>query len=269
MSTGRKDRAPRPRAPRTGLALLATLRLGVVALSIVTLVSMALGAGLSSVEDAANGATILTDENGRALYVTLDDSEGTSTCTGDCTANWQPLLVEGETTVAGDVDPTLVGSVTRDDGTEQVTYNGWPLYRYARDFNPNLRLGQGLGGVWYLVSVAGEPVGAPSASGGGAELSEEEVASLVSAGQQVFGQFCAACHGTTGRGGMGGPQLAGNTAVGDANHVLRQIVQGGSDMPAFGPFLSDEQVAAVATYVRRSWGNDHPAISAEEVSEYR
>jgi len=56
----------------------------------------------------------------------------------------------------------LLGTVQRRDGAMQVTYNGWPLYYYARDQNPGDTNGQdveGFGGEWYLVTPEGHPVG--------------------------------------------------------------------------------------------------------------
>jgi len=265
----RRQHARRNQSARTGKRrTFMAPGLRALALSLLVLGSVAAAVEVSSTQDASTSATILTDERGRALYVNLDEQGGTPLCTGDCTLNFTPVLAEGDTVVSGEVDASLLGTVTRDDGTVQLTYNGWPLYRFARDFNPVLRLGQGLNGVWYIVSVGGEPVGGPS-TGGGADLSPEEVAALVSAGQQVFSTFCASCHGSNGQGGMGGPSLVNNANVARADHVLRQIVNGGNDMPAFGSFLSDDQVAAVATYVRRSWGNDLPALTPEEVKEHR
>ena len=55
----------------------------------------------------------------------------------------------------------LLGTVERRDGAKQVTYNGWPLYYYARDQNPGDTNGQdveGFGAEWYLVTPDGNPV---------------------------------------------------------------------------------------------------------------
>ena len=64
--------------------------------------------------------------------------------------------------VAGDgVDATLLGTITRDDGTMQVTYNGHPLYTFVDDKASGDAGGQGkedAGGTWHLISPAGEPI---------------------------------------------------------------------------------------------------------------
>jgi predicted lipoprotein with Yx(FWY)xxD motif len=55
----------------------------------------------------------------------------------------------------------MFGTTTRTDGTVQVTYNGWPLYYYEKDKAPGDVTGQDVGGVWYVVSAAGEQVTTP------------------------------------------------------------------------------------------------------------
>src|SRR5699024_9053243 len=75
------------------------------------------------------------------------------------------------------------------------------------------------------------------------------------AGENIFQQNCATCHGANGTGGIG-PALAGNSALQDTQLVVSQIINGGGGMPAFGNVLSDQQIAEVATHIRNSWGND-------------
>lgn len=85
-------------------------------------------------------------------------------------------------------------------------------------------------------------------------------------GQQVFRQNCAVCHGNNGGGGIG-PALAGNNHLKDVQYVVNQILHGGGGMPTFGNQLSNEQIAAVATYVRTSWGNDFDQVSLQQVRQ--
>jgi hypothetical protein len=62
--------------------------------------------------------------------------------------------------VTGDVD-----TITRDDGTRQITLDGLPLYTYAADSHPGDVTGQGVGGIWWVVAADGAKVtGAPSPS---------------------------------------------------------------------------------------------------------
>lgn len=97
---------------------------------------------------------ILVDGEGRTLYLFDNDSGGSSTCTGDCASTWPPLAGPAE---AGEgADAALLGTTTRDDGREQVTYAGHPLYHFAGDSAPGDVAGQGRGEVWWVVSPAGE-----------------------------------------------------------------------------------------------------------------
>ncbi|MGE5251413.1 MAG: hypothetical protein ACM3QS_14520 [Bacteroidota bacterium] len=104
----------------------------------------------------------LVDCKGMSLYVTKDDTpnSGSSTCTGDCAKTWLPLTVaEGATPKAGDgVDDSLLSTITRDDGTLQVTYNGWPLYTYTGDTAAGDKNGVGMDNKWFLISAAGDPI---------------------------------------------------------------------------------------------------------------
>ncbi|HEY7400160.1 MAG TPA: hypothetical protein VH989_04610 [Actinomycetota bacterium] len=113
-------------------------------------------------DDSALGA-ILTDGKGNTLYAFAPDAQGPSTCYDDCAANWPAFLAKGELEVSGKAsDPTdakLLGTVKRDDGGKQVTYNDWPLYSFAGDQAPGETNGQGIGGVWHVMSPDGDPVG--------------------------------------------------------------------------------------------------------------
>lgn len=102
----------------------------------------------------------LVDQQGRALYLFTTDTQnsGTSACTGDCLTQWPPLMVTGTPQAGQGVDASLLGTITREDGTLQATYNGWPLYTYASDTGPGSTSGQGVGGVWFLVSGTGNSI---------------------------------------------------------------------------------------------------------------
>lgn len=115
----------------------------------------------------------LTDANGRALYLFLSDTSMMSNCTGDCATIWMPVRVTDANslpTVAEGMDKSLLGTIKRDDGTLQLSYNGWPLYYYSMDTAANDMTGQGVNDKWYLVTpegmgasiTAGEPGGGPA-----------------------------------------------------------------------------------------------------------
>lgn len=69
-----------------------------------------------------------------------------------------------------------------------------------------------------------------------------------SAGESVFAENCASCHGTTGGGGSA-PSLQRAELAEDRDRVADQIINGGGGMPPFGDQLSDQQIADVTAYV--------------------
>ena len=71
-------------------------------------------------------------------------------------AAWPPL--EGEPVAGDGADATLLGTVTRDDGTTQATYNGWPLYYFSADSTPGDTNGQTIDNVWWVISSAGDAI---------------------------------------------------------------------------------------------------------------
>ena len=68
---------------------------------------------------------ILVDADRMTLYIFDNDTEGVSNCSGGCLDAWPPFLSEGDP-VAGDGVTAVVGTITRDDGTMQVTVNRLP-----------------------------------------------------------------------------------------------------------------------------------------------
>ncbi|MDQ3399112.1 MAG: superoxide dismutase family protein [Deinococcota bacterium] len=134
------------------------LKVGLVAVMALGLSAFAQEVTLQVAEDETLG-DYLTDAAGMTLYLFLNDSENTSNCYDQCAENWPPLLSEGEPEAAEGVDASLIGTAERTDGSTQVTYNGWPLYYFARDENPGDISGQDVGEVWYVVSPEGERVG--------------------------------------------------------------------------------------------------------------
>jgi predicted lipoprotein with Yx(FWY)xxD motif len=97
----------------------------------------------------------LAGENGMTLYTKADDTTTSSTCSGSCTTTWPPFTIDtGEQVTAGAGVTGTIGTITRDDGSLQVTYNGHPLYYYSGDSKAGDSAGQGLGGIWYIADPA-------------------------------------------------------------------------------------------------------------------
>ena len=118
------------------------------------------GAATVNVAEVGTFGQALVDAEGRSLYLFTNDTQnsGTSSCTGDCLVEWPPLFTDGEPVAGEGVDAAMLGTIILPDGTSQVTYNGWPLYYFHEDAAPGDALGQGLGGVWFLVTPAGEMI---------------------------------------------------------------------------------------------------------------
>lgn len=230
-------------------------------------------------EHAEDEAGYLTDAEGRALYLYTDDEAGVSNCSGECAENWPPLLTQGPLIGLDGVAPGLLDTTEREDGSEQVTYIGHPLYYFAQDQAPGDINGQGAGDVWYLVSLTGEPLESLAVDVADEDVSDEEEGAdaeapeadpaLVQAGGQVYSQAtCIGCHGSNGEGGVG-VALAENGNLVDVDNVVSTILGGRGEMPSFASRLSDDDVAAVATYVRNTWGNAYGAVTPEDVAQRR
>jgi predicted lipoprotein with Yx(FWY)xxD motif len=100
---------------------------------------------------------ILTDADGRALYAFSKDVGGQSSCNASCEENWPPLLADGKPSGNG-VDSAKLKTVSREDGSKQIVIGKWPLYYFAGDTAPSDTQGQGMNGVWWLVSPDGKLV---------------------------------------------------------------------------------------------------------------
>lgn len=90
-------------------------------------------------------------------------------------------------------------------------------------------------------------------------------------GKAIFTKNCAACHQATGRGIQGAfPPLAGSAFVmGAPSEVATVLLKGRGGMPDFSASLEDEQIAAVLSYVRSSWGNKAEPLAAADVTALR
>lgn len=112
----------------------------------------------------------LVNAQGQALYMFTADQKGqSSACKDDCAEAWPPVYTEGDPEAAAPgLNAQLLGTITRDDGRKQVTYNGWPLYTYAGDASAGQVTGQDVkdhGGEWYLLSPQGEKIEAERPAG--------------------------------------------------------------------------------------------------------
>jgi mono/diheme cytochrome c family protein len=102
-------------------------------------------------------------------------------------------------------------------------------------------------------------------------------------GQQIYMTRCMACHHMEGEGMRGiFPPLAGTEWVtGDKERLIRIVLHGVSGeievagevynglMPGWRAMLTDDEIAAVLTYIRSEWSNDASAVTADEVAAVR
>ena len=81
---------------------------------------------------------------------------------------WPPVEAGSGTPELDGIDASLVGTVERSDGSQQLTLNGWPLYLFAKDTQAGDAKGQAVGDVWWVVGPDGKKISkkAPATTGG-------------------------------------------------------------------------------------------------------
>jgi predicted lipoprotein with Yx(FWY)xxD motif len=116
-----------------------------------------------SLGSAAGLGQVLVDSEGHTLYAFSADGGETSACEGPCAKAWPPLLDEnGEPQPSNGTAAARLGTITRADGTHQVTYAGHPLYSFGGDKQPGEANGNGasaFGGTWTALKGSGAPAG--------------------------------------------------------------------------------------------------------------
>jgi predicted lipoprotein with Yx(FWY)xxD motif len=130
--------------------------------------------GASATIGVANtslGST-LVNSTGRTLYLFKADVGTKSACTGACATAWPPLLATGKPLAGTGLTASKLGTITRSGGSQQVTYNGHPVYEFIKDQKPGQTTGQGVtafGAAWFALSPSGSQISAtpPSPATGG------------------------------------------------------------------------------------------------------
>jgi predicted lipoprotein with Yx(FWY)xxD motif len=114
---------------------------------------------LITTKQGKQGAILAYGPKRLTVYLFEADKGGASSCSGECATVWPP--VSGHPQASGQAVPSHLGTITRADGTTQVTYNGHPLYLYSRDKDNGDSYGQGLnsfGASWYVLTPSGNKV---------------------------------------------------------------------------------------------------------------
>lgn len=113
------------------------------------------------IEDRRDLGEIVVDSMGRTVYVFSKDSANEPTCYDACANTWIPLLAKNDPIGGIGIDVAAADTAPRRDGDDQVTYHGFPLYRYAGDNGSRDANGQGrdmFGGEWHVLTKAGRPL---------------------------------------------------------------------------------------------------------------
>jgi predicted lipoprotein with Yx(FWY)xxD motif len=137
-----------------GLAVAALVLFGLVVAGASSPAPAATGTGTVLKTTTIGGTTVLTNAKGFTLYSFAPDTTTASKCYGSCAVYWPPVT---GTAAASPGLPGRVGTIKRTDGSEQLTYNGHPLYTYIADTAPGQARGNNInlnGGVWHEVPAS-------------------------------------------------------------------------------------------------------------------
>jgi predicted lipoprotein with Yx(FWY)xxD motif len=139
-----------------GLAVAALVLFGLVLAGASSPAPAATATGTGTVlkTTTIGGTTVLTNAKGFTLYSFAPDTPTASKCYGSCAVYWPPVT---GTAAASPGVPGRIGTIKRTDGSEQLTYNGHPLYTYIADTAPGQDRGNNInlnGGVWHDVPAS-------------------------------------------------------------------------------------------------------------------
>jgi predicted lipoprotein with Yx(FWY)xxD motif len=107
------------------------------------------------------GAILAAGPKKLTVYLFEGDKGAASACSGACASAWPPVTTSGAASAAGAAQSADLSTITRPDGTKQVTYKGHPLYYFAKDRDAGDAYGQGVkafGASWYVLAPSGKKV---------------------------------------------------------------------------------------------------------------
>jgi predicted lipoprotein with Yx(FWY)xxD motif len=123
-----------------------------IALAMASFASAALASPSVGVTTNPQAGDILVDDQGITLYRFTPDTPNTSTCYEGCARAWPPVLVDSVPTVQDSGLASGLGIAARTDGTQQLTYQGMPLYYFVGDHQSGDTNGQGIDDEWFVVN---------------------------------------------------------------------------------------------------------------------
>ena len=193
--------------------------------------------------------------------------------------NWYaPSLTSNKEAGLGDWSIEDIAGLLRDGISKRGVVYG-PMAEVTYDSLQYMTEADARAMAVYLKSLGeGTPPGKETTS-----VALPENSLLMTLGKTIYDGQCASCHGAKGQGAVPNyPPLAGNPSIQmqSAVNPIRMVLNGGYPpgtprnpmpygMPPFAQNLSDDEVAAVVTYIRSSWGNRGAAVSAREANDLR
>ncbi|MEV8022849.1 SCO0930 family lipoprotein [Streptomyces sp. NPDC086554] len=155
-------------------------------------------AGQLAVWDSKKLGKVVTDSEGLTLYRFDKDTAQPpkSNCEGACATTWPVVSAKGAVAPPG-VDDSLMGEITRSDGSKQLTIDGWPMYRYAKDKKAGDAKGQGVGGTWYAAAPDGKKAAAAAEEAPPAETEPVDPAGLSTRNDPKLGEIVVDKNGMT------------------------------------------------------------------------
>lgn len=118
-------------------------------------------AALITAKSSKLGTILAAGPKRLTVYMFEADRGSSSSCSGACAAVWPPVATVGKPQATAGALASKLGTITRSDGTTQVTYNGHPLYYFARDGDAGDTYGQGIkafGAGWYVLTSSGNKI---------------------------------------------------------------------------------------------------------------
>jgi predicted lipoprotein with Yx(FWY)xxD motif len=107
------------------------------------------------------GTILAAGPNQLTVYLFEKDKGTSSSCTGACAKAWPPVIASGKPEAGGAAQMSLLGTTTRSDGRQQLTYKGHPLYFFVKDKDDGDAYGEGVkafGSSWYVLAPSGNKI---------------------------------------------------------------------------------------------------------------